>query len=53
VTALERIETSRLVLRRPLLRDASVIFERYASDAEVTRFVGWPRHRAVGDTLAF
>jgi [ribosomal protein S5]-alanine N-acetyltransferase len=49
----ERIETSRLVLRRPLPSDASEVFERYASDPEVTMFLGWPRHRTVADTLAF
>jgi RimJ/RimL family protein N-acetyltransferase len=30
-----------------------VIFQRYASDAEVTRYLGWPTHRAVADTEAF
>ena len=49
----EPIETSRLLLRRPLVSDASAVFERYASDPEVTRFVGWPRHRTVADTVAF
>ena len=49
----ERIETSRLVLRRPLVDDASGIFERYASDSDVTRFMSWPRHRTLTDTLAF
>ena len=49
----ERIETSRLLLRRPLAGDASAIFQRYARDSEVTRFVGWPRHQTLADTLAF
>lgn len=49
----ERLESSRLVFRRPLEGDAAAMFERYASDPEVTRFVGWPRHRSVGETLAF
>ena len=49
----ERIETARLVLRRPLPSDASAVFERYAGDPDVTRFVGWPRHRSVADTVAF
>jgi RimJ/RimL family protein N-acetyltransferase len=53
VKGYERIETSRLVLRRPLAGDASAMFERYASDSDVTTFVGWPRHRTVTDTLAF
>ena len=29
------------------------MFERYASDPDVTKFVGWPRHRSVNDTHAF
>src|SRR5262249_1066781 len=35
------------------MSDAAEIFERYASNAEVTRFVGWPCHRSVQDTEAF
>ena len=48
-----RIETARLVLATPVMADATAIFERYASDAEVTRFVGWPRHQSVSDTEKF
>jgi RimJ/RimL family protein N-acetyltransferase len=29
------------------------MFERYASDAEVTRYLGWPRHRSLADTRGF
>ena len=32
----DRIETARLILRRPVASDAEAIFTRYASDAEVT-----------------
>jgi RimJ/RimL family protein N-acetyltransferase len=49
----ERVETTRLLLRRPVARDAEVIFSRYASDPEVTRYLGWPRHRALEDTRRF
>lgn len=49
----ERIVTARLVLRRPTLADADAIFRRYASDADVVRYVGWPRHQDVADTRAF
>jgi ribosomal-protein-alanine N-acetyltransferase len=35
------------------MSDAIEVFERYASNAEVTRFLGWPRHRSVRDTEAF
>jgi RimJ/RimL family protein N-acetyltransferase len=48
-----RIVTARLVLSQPVAGDADAIFERYASDPEVTRFLGWPRHRSVADTQAF
>lgn len=47
------IETARLMLLRPKLSDAPEIFERYASDPEVTRYLGWPRHRSLEDTRAF
>lgn len=47
------LETARLLLRRPRFSDADAIFRRYASDPEVTRFMSWPTHRSVADTLAF
>jgi ribosomal-protein-alanine N-acetyltransferase len=53
VKAPESIETPRLLLRRPRAADASAIFERFASDREVTRFVGWPAHTSVDDARAF
>jgi len=46
-------QTARLVLRPPLRDDAAVLFERYASDPEVTRFLGWPMHASLNDTEAF
>lgn len=46
-------ETARMVLRPPDARDAQAIFDRYSSDPEVTRFVGWPRHRSAADTQRF
>ncbi|MET0658961.1 MAG: GNAT family N-acetyltransferase [Steroidobacteraceae bacterium] len=48
-----RIDTARLTLVAPTADDARDIFERYASDAEVTRYLGWPRHRTLDDTHAF
>jgi ribosomal-protein-alanine N-acetyltransferase len=53
VRGTERIETARLVLRRPRAEDAAAIFARYASDPEVTRWLGWPRHSSVADTEGF
>ena len=49
----ERIETERLVLRRPVDGDAEAIFARYASDPAVTTYLGWPRHASVDDTRVF
>jgi RimJ/RimL family protein N-acetyltransferase len=49
----ERIETARLVLRRPLVADAEAIFRRYSGDAEVTRYLSFPRHVSLDQTRAF
>ncbi len=49
----ELIETERLLLRRPKRSDAQAVFHRYASDRDVTRYLSWPTHRSVADTLAF
>ena len=51
--AWERVETDRLVLRRPTFVDAPAIFSRYAGDAEVTRYLGWARHASIEHTEAF
>jgi ribosomal-protein-alanine N-acetyltransferase len=48
-----QFHTARLTLRQPQLSDAETIFVRYANDPEVTRFLGWPRHRSLQDTEAF
>jgi RimJ/RimL family protein N-acetyltransferase len=48
-----QIETTRLVLLQPQASDAASIFERYASDPDVTRFLGWPQHATVADTQVF
>ena len=47
------IETDRLMLTAPEPVDAGAIFERYASDPEVTRYLGWPRHQSLADTQGF
>jgi RimJ/RimL family protein N-acetyltransferase len=53
VKGAERIETARLLLRRPRPEDAEAIFSRYASDPGVTRYMAWPTHRSVEQTRAF
>ena len=47
------IVTARLLLRPPSRDDALAIFERYASDPEVTRCLAWPRHQSIQETHAF
>jgi RimJ/RimL family protein N-acetyltransferase len=53
VKAPVQVETTRLLLRQPRAADATSIFERYASDPDVTRFLGWLRHQSLADTQAF
>jgi RimJ/RimL family protein N-acetyltransferase len=49
----ERFATDRLVLRRPHVDDAEAVFERYASDHEVSRYLAWRRHDSPLVTRAF
>ena len=47
------LETERLLLRRPQEGDATPIFERYAQDPEVTRFLIWKPHRDLNESHEF
>ena len=38
------IETERLILRRVRVEDAQSMFENYACDDEVTKYLSWPTH---------
>ena len=49
----EIMETSRLMLRLPLIEDAGQIFARYAQDSEVTKYLIWRPHKDVAETKAF
>src|SRR5688572_22832800 len=49
----ETVETQRLLLRRPLPEDADVIFQAYAQDPEVTRYLVWSPHSSVETTRTF
>ena len=49
----EVLETDRLLLRRPRASDAHAIFERYASDPEVTRYLSFPCHTSAAQTEGF
>ncbi|HYY93577.1 MAG TPA: GNAT family N-acetyltransferase [Pyrinomonadaceae bacterium] len=47
------IETARLVLRPPRLNDAEAIFNSYATDEEVTRYLVWRPHTSIAETEEF
>ena len=49
----DQILTERLSLRRLKYEDAEEIFYTYASKPEVTRFLSWPTHKSLEDTMAF
>jgi RimJ/RimL family protein N-acetyltransferase len=53
MTAPSRVETARLLLSVPMPSDAAAVFERYAGDPEVTKYLGWPTHQTVSETEAF
>lgn len=44
------IETDRLILRRFILNDAEDMYNNWASDNEVTRFLTWPTHTNIDVT---
>jgi len=44
------IETDRLILRRFELSDAQAMFDNWASDDEVTKYLTWPTHADVSET---
>lgn len=40
----KRLETERLILRRYVPEDDAAMYQNWASDKEVTRFLTWPPH---------
>ncbi len=49
MTPPDSLETARLILRKPCLEDAPLIFNAYGRDAEVTRYLMWRPHQSVED----
>ena len=49
----ERIDTERLVLRLPTRSDADAIFDGYARDPEVVRYLTWRPHGSIVETREF
>ena len=46
-TGTQRLETQRLILRRFEIEDADDMYNNWASDPEVTRYLTWPVHSSV------
>lgn len=44
----EKIETKRLILRKFREKDAKDMYNNWASDPEVTKYLTWPAHNSVG-----
>lgn len=49
----EKINTDRLLLRKPMMEDAAPIFELYAQDPEVIRYLTFKPHQSINDTKTF
>ncbi|HXX65368.1 MAG TPA: GNAT family N-acetyltransferase [Bacteroidota bacterium] len=49
----EHILTSRLLLRKAQMKDAPAIFQEYAQDAEVTRYLTWKPDRTLTEVEEF
>jgi RimJ/RimL family protein N-acetyltransferase len=49
----EMIQTERLLLRKPRIEDAPAIFEGYAQDPEVTRYLTWKPHKNIRESEEF
>ncbi len=52
LTGTQTVETHRLILRRFRIEDTHDMFENWASDPEVTRYLTWPTHRDMTVTNA-
>ena len=49
----KKIETKRLILRRFTLEDAPLMYERWASDPEVTKYLTWQAHDSPETTRSY
>ncbi|HKO07662.1 MAG TPA: GNAT family N-acetyltransferase [Alphaproteobacteria bacterium] len=49
----DAFRTARLTLRPIALEDAAPIFDGYAQDGEVTRFLSWRPHKSREETVAY
>ena len=52
ITAPNEIRTTRLLLRKPRMTDAALMFNAYAQDPAVTRYLTWQPHANIAETRA-
>ena len=45
-----QLESNRIILRRLTLKDATSMYNNWASDEEVTKYLTWPAHSNIGVT---
>ena len=45
-----KLETKRLILRRFVIEDAKAMYQNWASEDEVTKFLTWPTHTSIDTT---
>jgi ribosomal-protein-alanine N-acetyltransferase len=46
-------ETNRLMIKPAVMADAQVVYEQYASDSDVAKYMTWSPHTDVSETVAF
>jgi RimJ/RimL family protein N-acetyltransferase len=49
----DHLETPRLILRRPRIEDAAVMFAAWTQDPDVTRYLTWRPHESIGRAESF
>ncbi len=49
----ERMETERLILRKPLIEDTPSLFAAYMQDPEVTHYLRWRPHKQLSEAQDF
>lgn len=52
-TGIKTYETERLVLRPFTENDAEALFNNWASDDEVTKYLTWPTHSSVEESREY
>ena len=48
-----KLESDRLIVKPLVIKDVKRIFSVYASHPEATRYISWPTHKTVNETMTF